>query len=316
MKRVWSAAAAALVLLTLTAPAFSWDNVGHEITAYIAWQRMSPEVRERVVKTPLAAAEDSDIPTFFVSYGSQSEEARKRQYFMMIATWGDIVRDRDFEVRYRKYHRSNWHYSDSFWTLKDGKIETLQPPNDGGKALEKLAEYSDVLKSNASDPQKAVAIAWIEHIIGDLHQPLHTSARVTETEPKGDQGGNLFLLTPQGTPRNRQRNLHSFWDSIIVHSMPNKDDLCDATYVEPIAQKIMKRYPFEKLQERLAAGEFAAWTAESLKISQTDVFSADLGRFQTPSAKYKKKALKISEERLALAGYRMGELFNTVFAAK
>ncbi|MBK9214525.1 MAG: S1/P1 nuclease [Chloracidobacterium sp.] len=316
MRRVWSSAAAVVVLLVLTVSSFSWDNVGHEISAYIAWQRMAPEVRERVVKILLDAAEDSDIPTFYVSYGSQSEEARKRQYFMMIATWADVVRDRTFEVRYRKYHKSNWHYSDSFWTIKDGKIESLPPPGDGGKALEKLSEYSDLLTSSATASQKAVAIAWIEHIIGDLHQPLHTSARVTETESKGDQGGNLFLLTPQGTPRNAQKNLHSFWDSIVVHSIPNSDDLCDSTYVEPIARKILKKYPYEKLQARLAAGKFADWTAESLKISQTEVFSADLVRFREPSDKYRKKALKISEERLALAGYRMAELFNAAFAAK
>lgn len=316
MRRVWRAAAVVVVLLVLTVTGFSWDNVGHEISAYIAWQRMAPEARERVVKTLLEAAEDSDIPTFYVSYGSQTEEARKRQYFMMIATWADVVRDRSFGVRYRKYHKSNWHYSDSFWTVKDGKIELLPAPSDGGKALEKLAEYSDLLTSTAADSQKAVAIAWIQHIIGDLHQPLHTSARVTEMEQKGDQGGNLFLLTPQGTPRNAQRNLHSFWDSILVRSMPNKDDLCDASYVEPIAQKILKKYSYEKLQSRLAPGKFADWTAESLKISQTDVFSADLGRFQAPSEKYRKKALKISEERLALAGYRMAELFNAAFAAK
>ena len=98
--------------------------------------------------------------------------------------------------------------------------------------------------------------------------------------------------------------------------MPNSDDLCDSTYVEPIARKISKKYPYEKLQSRLAAGKFADWTAESLKISQTDVFSADLVRFQEPSDKYRKKALKISEERLTLAGYRMAELLNAAFAAK
>jgi hypothetical protein len=32
-----------------------------------------------------------------------------------------------------------------------------------------------------------------------------------------------------------------------------------------------------------------------------------------PSDKYKKEALKIAEERLALAGYRMGDLFNSIF---
>ena len=38
--------------------------------------------------------------------------------------------------------------------------------------------------------------------------------------------------------------------------------------------------------------------------------------FKTPSDDYKKKALAIGEERLAIAGYRMGDLFNEVFGSK
>ena len=76
----------------------------------------------------------------------------------------------------------------------------------------------------------------------------------------------------------------------------------------------MKKYPFDTMEGRLAAGRFEDWIKESLSSAQADVFSADLKRFEMPSDKYKKKALKVAEERLALAGYRMGELFNEVFA--
>ena len=178
------------------------------------------------------------------------------------------------------------------------------------RQLARIAEYDKLLRGNASDSEKALAIAWLEHLIGDIHQPLHSSARVTDTEPKGDQGGNLFLLTPQGTPRDKQENLHWFWDSIVVRNVPNKDDECDINFLEPLAQKIMKEYPFDKMQGRLALDKYDAWAKESLTAAQNDVFSADLKRFETPSDKYKKKAYKIAEERLALAGYRLGELLN------
>jgi len=36
-------------------PSLAWDETGHKITAYIAWQRMTPDVRDRVIKLMLAA---------------------------------------------------------------------------------------------------------------------------------------------------------------------------------------------------------------------------------------------------------------------
>lgn len=307
------ACAAALMLGTTL---FAWDEVGHKITGYIAWQRMTPEVRERVIKVLLAGPEDSDIPAYFISYGSQDRATREREYFAFMTTWADVIRDRNVEARYRKHSKSNWHYSDTFWTVKDGRVTALPSPEDGGLALVKLIEFDAMIRGSGSDAQKAVAIAWLQHLIGDVHQPLHTSARVTDTEPKGDQGGNLFLLTPQGTPRAGQQNLHSFWDGIVVRSSPNKANACDDEYIGPIVRKIMKKYPYDKLSERILPGKYDVWVQESLALAQTEVFSSDLVRFERPSDKYRKKALKIAEERLAMAGYRMGDLFNLVFAAR
>ena len=304
-----------VVLMAAVMPAFAWDDSGHKITAYIAWQRMTPDVRERVLKILLTAPEDSNIAAYYMPYGSQNVDARKRDFFMFMATWADVIRDRSFDVRYKKYHRSNWHYDDEFWTSRDGKIEYLKAPDDGGQALTRIDEFVKVISSKATDSEKAVAIAWLEHLIGDIHQPLHSSARVTDTEPKGDQGGNLFSLTPKGTPRDKQENLHWFWDSIVVRNIPNTKDVCDIDFLEPLAKGFMKKYPFEKMRGRLALSNPAAWAKESLTYAQNDVFSADLKRGEMPSEGYKKKGLKIAEERLTLAGYRMGEIFNQAFAA-
>lgn len=301
------------VLALSAIPALGWDETGHKITAYIAWQTMTPDVRERVIKILTEAPEDSDLSTFYLTYGSTTPEKRKREYFMLVATWADIVRDRKFDTRYKKYHKGNWHYDDAFWTMRDGKIEYLKAPDDGGQALARLVEFDKLIRGSATDAQKAIAIAWMEHLIGDLHQPLHTSARVTDIEPKGDQGGNLFLLTPKDTPRDKQQNLHSFWDGIIGKNMPNSKDECDAVYLDPIAQKIIKMHPLAKMRARLAVGQFELWVKESLTAAQTDVYSADLKRFEAATPKYKKRALEVSQERLALAGYRMGDLFNQVF---
>jgi hypothetical protein len=307
-----------VVLLMLLISALSvsaWDDAGHKISAYIAWQRMSPEVREKAVKILLSAPEDSDLSVFYLQ-DSRSEATKKRELFMIAATWADIVRDRKFDVRYKTYHKGNWHYSDTFWSNNNGKFELLTGFEEGGMATEKLYEFDKVMRdSTVADADKAIALAWILHLGGDIHQPLHTSARVTDLEPKGDQGGNLFSLTPEGTVREKSENLHWYWDSITGRNIPRKNDACDTDYLLPIADAMMKKYPFAKMQNKLALGNFDEWQKESFAFNQTDVFSADLKRYQMPSEKYKKNALRVAQQQITLAGYRLGEMMNQILGS-
>lgn len=317
------AAALVLVLLGLSMAfsVYAWDETGHKITGYIAWQQMTPEVRENVIKVLLAAPEDAQLSTFFLGsrtsdapYGPRSNEALKREFFMFVATWGDVVRDRIFETRYKKYNNSNWHYHDTLWTTKNGKVEYIASTEELGKMMEKIGDFDKLIRNPTATPaEKAIAVAWLMHLIGDMHQPLHTTGRVIfGEEDKGDQGGNLFSLTPKGTPRDKSLNLHSFWDGIIKQTTPNTTDACEADYLYPIAQAIMKEFPYSSLEKRIANDQFQVWEKEGVDLSVNEVYKG-LTRYEMPSDDYKKKALKIGKERLALAGYRMGNLFNEVF---
>lgn len=306
----------AVLFLTIlsVATAAAWDDAGHKLTAYIAWQRMTPEAREAATKILLAAPEDSDLSVFYLQ-DSRSEAARKRELFMIASTWADIVRDRKFQNRYEKYHKGNWHYSDFFWRQNGDKAEMLERSEEGGKAVEKLYEFDKLLRDPAaSDADKAIALAWILHLGGDIHQPLHTSARVTDLEPNGDQGGNLFLITPQD--KKPSDNIHWYWDSILGRNTPRQADACDSDYLFPFAERWMKKYPFAKFQNSLAVTDFEQWKRESFAYNPTDVFTPDLKRFEMPSEKYKKNAMRVSERQLTLAGYRLGELLNQIFANK
>lgn len=308
-----AAAIAALIIFSVL-PASAWDDVGHKITAYIAWQRMSPQARENVIKILRDAPEDSHLATLYMTNGPEPEATRKREYFELVSTWADIVRDRDFENRYKKYHKSNWHYADTFWRQIDGKVEVVPATEEGGQAVNRLIAFDKVIRdTSASAKEKAIAIAWIMHLGGDIHQPLHTSARITDREPKGDQGGNLFLLTPEGTARPQQLNLHWYWDSIVGRNIAFKGDGCGRQYVEAIADSMMRRYPFAKAQGSLALGAYPEWQKQSFAFNNTDVFSADLKRFETPSQRYRRNAFRVAEQQLTLAGYRLGETMNAVF---
>lgn len=304
----------ALFLTFLSLNSFAWDDVGHKITGYIAWQRMSDTAKGNVIRILRAAPEDSQLATFFMAYGPRSNAEKGQDYFVFVPTWADVVRDRGFPVRYEKYHKSNWHYSDTFWREVGGKVEIITDKQPGGQGVVKLVDFDKTLRDAAAkDADKAVAIAWFLHIGGDLHQPLHTSGRHTDREPNGDQGGNFFLLTPEGTKREDQVNLHWFWDSIVGRNVPYLSAVCEDDYIRNTAESMMKKFPFESQKTALMIGDFSGWQKESFALAPTQVFRSDLKRFEIPSDAYRRNAYKVSEQRLAIAGYRLGETLNEIF---
>ena len=303
-----------IVNLVFVSSAFSWDDAGHKLTAYIAWEQMTPQARERAIKILLSAPEDSHLSVFYVQ-DSRSVAAKQRELFMIASTWADIVRDREFKNRYAKYHKGDWHYADTFWRITDGKVDVLKDfAEPKGKAVDQLFAFDKALRDAAiSDSEKAIALAWVLHLAGDIHQPLHTSARVTQYDPKGDQGGNRFSLSPEDAKGDDRLNLHWFWDSIVMRNIARQNDACDTDYLPPIAQAMMKKYPAAKMQNRLKTGKFDDWQQEGFQITSTKLYPESLKFGIAPPDKYKKMAFEIAEEQIALAGYRMGAMFNQIF---
>lgn len=59
--------------------------------------------------------------------------------------------------------------------------------------LTAMAENERVVKKESDPQRKAIAVAWLFHLVGDIHQPLHTAQLFTIDYPKGDRGGNENL---------------------------------------------------------------------------------------------------------------------------
>ena len=310
---------AKFLFLTIISFAFvfsvpAWDDTGHKLTTYIAWEQMSPTAREKAIKILLAAPEESDLSVFYLQ-DSRSAAAKQRELFMIASTWADIVRDKKFANRFAKYHHGNWHYLDTFWRENNGKVELVpELKSDEQNALERLFAFDKVLRdAAASDADKAIALAWILHLGGDIHQPLHDSGRVTKFDPKGDQGGNLFMLSPKGATGDDRLSLHWYWDSIIGRNITRVNDACDSDYLPAIAKQITEKYPLSKMRNRLKLGKFDEWQQEGFQIASTKLYPASLKFGEMPSDDYKKMAFNISEEQIALAGYRMGAMLDQMF---
>ena len=94
---------------------------------------------------------------------------------------------------------SPWHY------VTVGGIEYDRAPPEGD-ALAALEFFTRLVRDPATSPdQRALALRFIVHIVGDLHQPLHNGR-------PGDRGGNEVKVKWFG----RDTNLHAVWDSALV----------------------------------------------------------------------------------------------------
>ena len=298
MKRAWMFLGLAACLASAARPARAWDALGHEVIARIAWEHMQPETREKAVALLRSAPADADLANLAV---------RERELFERAATWPDIVRDEAFPERHAKYHHSSWHYTNFFWELDEAgqprDVDRLRPQDVN------IVERLQALERSVADPGReaalrAVDLAWILHLGGDIHQPLHASARVTATEPEGDRGGNLFKLAGGD-------DLHWYWDSVLSKSYRRRLFESEEERVERVAHLIQQKHPESSFADRLQPGRYEEWARAGFATSKSAVYQGvEPGR--TPSREYRKTALGIAEPAVALAGYRLAELLDRV----
>lgn len=294
--RSTSLAILSAAMLALPASAL-WDAAGHRTIAAIAWEHLTPRARARAVALLLHGPALASFASLRPADGT--EAARDRALFLNAATWADLVRNRT--QAWHVYHHPTWHYADFYWDVENGQPHDLPRTGpDSLNAVERIvALRATLVDSNAADTTRAVALAWLLHLVGDIHQPLHCSSRVTadDTLPHGDAGGNTFHL-------DNDRNLHAYWDRVLDATVvpdPGEDSIA---YAGRMARRI------ERAQPRVTpSADVSGWAREGLRIAQTVVY-AGVSRGSAPSATYQAEALQVSEGRIALAGYRLAALLN------
>jgi len=302
-------AAAALVAVGMMAkPAYAWDELGHRVVARIAWDNMTPAARANAVRLLMAAPANSGLRE--LAPAGVAGDERGRELFVMAAVWPDIIRSRSYVGN--RYAHGDWHYVNFFWEQRFPGGPVIPRPDKplDGHLLDQLPGLASTVGSaQAGDSARSVALAWVLHLVGDAHQPLHNSARITPQDTVGDRGGNLFLLAGL-YPRN---NLHAYWDSLVGFSVPWLGG-GEAEYVGRIASRVSGRYTRGWARSRLHPGEFRGWSQEGVRVAQQNAYPAWLARGQAAPARYQELTWGAAQPRIALAGYRLADLLNRSLA--
>jgi hypothetical protein len=214
-----------------------------------------------------------------------------------------------------KHRHGEYHFCDNQFTYDNSPIEPAPTPN----AQTQLAEFRQVLKGEASDDAKSYSLAWVEHLVGDVHQPLHCSTRVSADDPDGDRGGNLVdvggnnnsdqasavqapkQLAPVAKKKSPRHNLHSFWDAAAGKNASLATVIDYARSLPPAN--------FEQAAD-LNAND---WIEESFELSKNKVYSGPIGKSDGPftiDQPYKDMAKSIADERVELGGARLANVLN------
>lgn len=191
----------------------AWSRTGHMVIAAMAYRTLPAELQESYTEL---LTHHPDYAAWKSDYDKLEVDIELGEYlFMQASFWPDVIRRAGSIYDYPTWHYTNLPLRPGVFSGEITEIEsTLTPENDVVFGFNESVRT--VQNSSLPMEQRAAHLSWILHLVGDVHQPLHTVALVSEIYPEGDRGGNLFFVRP--TEESRGVNLHAFWDSLLGRS--------------------------------------------------------------------------------------------------
>jgi S1/P1 Nuclease len=312
----------------------AWNEVGHMVVAKLAWDRLDGVAKKeatRLLKRHPHYAE-------FLAQNQPAEVKDPDEWvFLRAATWPDWVRPPQSGEPRRptsiiRYHRGDDHFVDMAFVApgSEGAVHVPQDTDKNDILSAFRQRVGELISKQTTDADKAVALSWILHLVGDVHQPLHCCTRYSAPDfTDGDMGGNLVAVRIAG----ESVVLHTYWDGLLG-ALPGFEDTAShqqkvyalVTHaVVPLERE--PKYARDQLQQLKANPSLAAWAAESFALAK-EVAYRDGDRplagkraekeamppDPPPVGKdYDPKASSVARERVALAGYRLADKLHSLF---
>lgn len=252
-----------LVLFLLTLTSFSttmfWGKIGHRTVGEIAQRQLTLTTEQRV------------------------NEILDGQSLAVASTWADEMRS---NPEFDKF--STWHYVNLPIDKNYEEVEHTQE-----NVVKMINTAIPILQSpTAPKEMKQFWLKYLVHMVGDLHQPLHTGRAE-------DYGGSKIKVNFKGRKgAENLTNLHVLWDSNMI------DDY-KMSYTE-YADKLQNQFKDVVVEQ----GNAIKWANESHQYV-SKIYETKEGSYL--SYDYVYENLPIVDERLYFAGIRLGNLLNEIF---
>lgn len=231
------AALVALVASLTASPALAYWEYGHATIASIAYRNVKPATRSAIDRL-LARQALLETPTCPARTIEQA------------SVWADCIKP----LGQRFSYSHNWHYQN----VNICKPFTLQGNCPDGNCVSAQIERDVKLLQDKTVPvrERVMALAFLVHFLGDLHQPLHAG-------DKGDLGGNR-ARADYGIYRPERLNLHMIWDGWLAERAISTPPALVATYA-----------PAERAT--VSAGTIEDWSKENWAIARDAAYASAFG---------------------------------------
>lgn len=259
-----------LLLVVASAPkaAWAWGGDGHRIVCAIAWDELKTPVRFKV--EDLLAVHD-------------------RESFADLCLWADEYRDQG--------HRetASWHFVNvpKGATTVDLTRDCSEPKS---CVVAQIERDTETLSGNAPKEEKATALKFLMHFVGDIHQPLH----VGHAE---DRGGNAI----KGEFLGKKTDMHTLWDTDLIKQIHRPG--------QELARDLRRHVTAEKRHVWIGSTPIV-WANESLAIANTPPtkYAVPQQHFAFGLA-YEHDELPVVYDRLSRAGVRLAHLLNDTLSS-
>lgn len=204
---------------------FAWGNDGHKIVAIIAEKHLTDEARTEARRL----------------LGDNSLES--------VATFAD-------DVRNSRPKTKNFHFVDIpvGQSPYDPARDCKENSTSGDCVINVIERFRAILTDRTkSDADRAEALKFLVHLVGDMHQPLHCAER------NDDRGGNAVKVTFLG----KKSNLHAVWDNGIIRE-------ADLSVVE-FADELEAAIEADKI-DSIQRGTPITWANEAHRLAETNAY--------------------------------------------
>ncbi len=236
----------------------AWGTTGHRVVGEIASQHISNKTKRKIAKL------------------------LEGESLASVSTFADEIKS---DPRYRNFY--SWHYVN----FDFGEKYDSRKRDPKGDIIFGIQECIKVIKDEKSSKEnKAFYLKLLIHLVGDLHQPLHTG----RTEDRGGNDINVNWFKDKS-------NLHKVWDEDMInyHNM---------SYTE-LASNLPRTD--KKSIRSIQKGTILDWTYESQKLAQKIYASAETG--DSLGYKYNYNHFSIVETQLQKGGIRLARLLDDIF---
>ena len=318
-----------VILATISINAFAWWDLGHFLTASIAYIEISHNKKvlkgiENCLKQPIA-------------YPPKPKYDFSPLNMISTSTWLDNIKGGEWSNSTEKYQFSNIHFCDMYYDV-DENIDSYEKALKKVEKEKKLTKYNSLTASEAcikslaeektSKVEKAVALRTLIHLLGDIHCPMHSIDPTINNV--GTRGGNGILfsknagikfydLDGNATPIT---NMHKLWDGMggayknFAYPVKNINYM----YLEDTAQKILDEYHTSQNEQNDVS--INSWAASTLLLgehatSTASIIYPELGHAYSDIIKYNEEYSKFaqneSKKQVYLAGTRLAEILTAIY---